>query len=103
MNATKTDLTVANTILEQLGGKLFAVMTGVKKAFGTNNSLQFTLPRIVNGINHVKIELTPQDDYKVIFAKNSKHNFVVVKTLDGIYADQLQEIFTETTGLYTTL
>lgn len=100
----KTDLTVANTILAQLGGKKFAAMTGVKKAFGTLSSVSFLLPKAVkNGINHVKIELSPADDYDLEFSRTTRHDFKVIAKVKGVYAEDLQEVFTEYTGLATHL
>lgn len=100
----KTDLTVANTILAQLGGNKFAAMTGVKKAFGTNCSVSFTLPKAVkNGINHVKIELSAADDYNIEFSRNTRHDFKVIERINGVYAENLQEVFTEYTGYETHL
>ena len=42
-----TDLTVANTILQQLGGNKFRVMTGAKNFVGSNDALTFRLPGVV--------------------------------------------------------
>ena len=100
----KTDLTVANTILAQLGGKKFAAMTGVKKAFGTVCSVSFLLPKAAkDGINHIKIELSAADDYDIEFSRSTRHDFKVIAKVTGIYAENLQETFTEYTGLATHL
>ena len=90
----------AVTLLEQLGGKRFIAMTGARNFFKGENSILFKLPKAQHGIRLVKIELTPADLYDMTFFTLSGK---VVKKVDGIYDDQLQEIFTENTGLYTHL
>jgi len=56
------DLTVANTILEQLGGRKFIAMTGARNFVGDFSGLSFRLPGAggycKDSINCVKIELT---------------------------------------------
>jgi len=102
---------VAKTILKQLGGQRFIVMTGAKNLGQDKGNLSFALPAksgfVKNGITHVKIELTPMDVYKMIFLKvrKGKAGFGIdtVAELDGVYFDQLQDIFTEQTGLDTHL
>jgi len=37
------------------------------------------------------------------FGKMVKYEYVVVKKYEGVYCDMLQELFTEATGLYTSL
>ena len=98
-------LTVATTILQQLGGKRFIVMTGCKDFVGSENSLFFKLPKKLNNITHVRITLDCDDTYQVEFtrwvAKSLEHRIESRKT--GIYCDMLQEEFTNETGLYTKL
>lgn len=67
-----SDLTVAKTILEQLGGNKFRVMTGAKNLVGTDNSLSFRLPGsgfCKQGINSVKITLNGSDLYDVRYMR----------------------------------
>lgn len=40
-----TNLTVANTILHQLGGRRFIAFTGARDLLGDTNSLTFKLPK----------------------------------------------------------
>lgn len=102
-------MTVANTILAQLGGRKFVAMTGAKNLLGEKNKLQFQIPRnfAKNGINSVVIELLPTDTYKMVFYKvgTARTMFAVttVSEVDGLTFDQLQDVFTRTTGLYTSL
>lgn len=99
---------VANTIWEQLGGRRFGVMTGVKMRFCEaveRGALSFFLPRGLakDGIIRVRIVLTWRDTYTVTFLKKSKDTLAVVETCEDIYADNLQECFTRVTGLATHL
>lgn len=95
--------TVASEILKQLGGSKFIAMTGAKNLGDGDKYLSFKLPKSKDGINYVKITLTGNDLYDIEFGKaNIKAaSYKVVKSLDGIYGDQLQKIFTQYTGLYT--
>jgi hypothetical protein len=103
------DMTVANTILAQLGGRKFVAMTGASSFVGGNDTLTFRLPRSdynKKRIKGVRITLTPDDLYTMIFFKQKgRPTFEVVEVAkhEGIYADQLAEIFTSETGLYTHL
>lgn len=96
---------VAQTILSQLGGNRFIAMTGAKDFLGSENSLQFRLPKIVNGISHVRIVLDIDDTYIVEFLKWNarKLEMHITARHTGIYCDKLQELFTNETGLFTTL
>ena len=98
---TATDLTVARTILEQLGGQRFVAMTGARKFIGAANSLSFRLPRASQGINVVRVILTPADTYDVEFLRVRAGEVTPVETCDGVYCDQLQDIFQGATGLAT--
>jgi hypothetical protein len=98
-----TDLTVANTILQQLGGNRFRVMTGAKNFIGGKTSLSFRLPKANRGINGVYINLEPSDTYKVEFVRVQKSQRKVVETCEDVYCDSLQDVFTSVTGLHTRL
>ena len=94
---------VAKTILQQLGGNKFIVMTGAKNFTGSPDALSFKLPGgggfCKDGINAV----TPADDYNIDFMRVRGMTVKTIKKVDGIYFDQLQEVFTEATGLRTSL
>jgi hypothetical protein len=94
---------VASTILQQLGGNKFIAMTGAKYLAKDKNSFQFRLPRAKDGINFVKITLNGKDLYDIDFGRISGTNYKIIKQVNDIYFDQLQEIFTQYTGLYTHL
>ena len=115
---------VAETILKQLGGNKFRVMTGAKNfmshapvAGSKGPALSFTLPSrfAKDGINFVKIVLTAADTYDITFTKigpqpsmkrllqGAQQSITVVAEVTDIYADQLQSTFTRHTGLDTHL
>lgn len=102
-----SDLTVATTILEQLGGNRFRVMTGARDFLGSEDSLQFKLPRAKDGINCVQIKLEPSDTYTMKFVRvgDRRTGYKVTEkaVCEDVYCDQLQELFTKYTGLYTSL
>lgn len=99
--------TTAKTILEQLGGNKFLVMTGAKNLMaGADDSLIFTLPRFPGlKINRVKISLTPADTYEVAFMRYSPKTLQLetLATAQDVYCDMLRSVFTEHTGLDCTL
>jgi hypothetical protein len=100
---------VANTILAQLGGNKFLAMTGAKSLLGSEDRLSFRLPyRVANkGIAGVVVRLMPDDTYTVDFLGLTRKAWVlrvgVIETREGVYCDNLQEVFTEVTGLDTHL
>ena len=98
-----TDMTVANTIVQQLGGNRFKVMTGAKNFLGGSNYLSFRLPKAKDGINYVKITLDDSDTYIMEFGRVHGTTYKIIETLSGVYNDMLQEFFIEKTGLYTHL
>ena len=92
-----------------MGGNKFIAMTGAKNLSTDGNALQFKLPSnfAKDGINFVKIRLMPDDTYQMEFSKIRMKQHVPtikpIKTLDNVYCDQLQELFTSVTGLDTHL
>ena len=114
---------VAQTILEQLGGQRFQMMTGMKLRLaheaekGTRGALSFHLPSrsCKDGINYVKTTLTGADTYTMEFTKigprpnwrrevaGAKQKITVVTTKTDIYNDQLESVFASVTGLATRL
>ncbi|WP_022721619.1 hypothetical protein [Rhodopseudomonas sp. B29] len=98
--------TIAQTILEQLGGRRFVAMTGARNFLSHNDgALSFALPSnfATAGINRVKITLTPTDDYTIEFAKVRGVSIKTIASVDGVYADTLRDVFTDRTGLDTSL
>lgn len=100
------DLTVAHTILAQLGGNRFTAMTGAKNFVGSENSLSFRIPGsgfAKDGINAVRITLNGLDLYDVAFSRIRGGAVKTLYTETNIYADKLQEVFRLHTGLHTSL
>jgi hypothetical protein len=93
-------MTVAHTIFNQLGGNRFAFMTGSKNFTNTGKGLQFRLSRNKTVANFCIIKLNGSDLYDVEFVRAGK-SYKEVSTVNGVYADQLQAVFTQVTGLYT--
>ena len=96
-------LGVAKVIIEQLGGRKFTTMTGVKHFVGSEDGVSFRLPRAYNKINCVKITLTPLDTYDMIFFRASTKKVEIISAKKDLYHDQLQSVFTSQTGLSTHL
>jgi len=129
---------IAKIILQQLGGRQFAMMTGAKQFVAIDNGVRFRIGRNATRANLVKIVLRGDDTYNMEFwligqevnpytilmryANNglSEEEFnkqvkaateraekaaesVKLKAYEGIYCDQLQELFTQYTELYTRL
>lgn len=102
----KKSTEIAETILQQLGGNRFIAMTGAKYFGADGNTLSFKFPNR-SGANHCRITLNALDLYDIQFIRIRKvkgvDNLSVTAEHEGIYADQLQAIFTQETGLYTSL
>lgn len=108
MQTSTTAKTVAGTILSQLGGRRFLMMTGSKPgAYGTNDEgndfITMKLTRNASKANYMRIELTGMDDYIMTFISIRGASMNVKVKKEGVYCDMLQSMFTEVTGLYTTL
>lgn len=96
---------VAHTILSQLGGNKFIAMTGANSFTAGKNSLSFRIPRS-RKIKAVVITLNGLDLYDIQFKgqKNApSHEVFDVAVHNDVYFDDLQQIFTKETGLYTSL
>lgn len=105
---TKTDIQqIAETIMQQMGGTRFALMTGAKNFMcGENGELTFQYPsRNRKGFIRagVKISLNVMDTYDVEFIDMKRNGELRRKTVSNVYHDQLQAVFTAETGLYTSL
>jgi hypothetical protein len=109
---------IAQTILAQLGGKRFSIMTGAKHFMShPEGALSFQLPRgAQEGINYVKIQLDRgADAYSMTFTRigpmpglkaliaGKTQKVTEVKTYEMVHCDQLQSLFTTNTGLHTHL
>lgn len=91
-------------ILNQLGGNRFIMMTGAKHFGVGKEGLSFKIGRNSKQVNHIKIDYDRgRDLYNMKFDWVTKRGIKNKKTLKGIYADQLQKVFTMHTGMYTSL
>jgi hypothetical protein len=114
---------IATEILKQLGGNKFIAMTGSKNFLSGadkkgNPYLSMKLTKNLLKASHMRVTLTPLDVYTIEFLKVKKtlveeyakigikiydEELVTLKTIDNVYCDMLQNIFTENTELYTHL
>jgi hypothetical protein len=91
-------------ILQQLGGNRFVAMTGANSfCYDTDNTLIFKF-RGSKKFNGCRITLNGLDLYDMRFVKIGRAPTFkkVVEDVENVYCDQLQSIFTDKTGLYTT-
>jgi len=94
---------VAKTILAQLGGNRFIVMTGSKNFGGSDNLLSFKIGRNSSRVTHVRIKLNSLDLYDVEYIRVWGIKLETVAESSGLYADMLRDDFTEKTGLAVSL
>lgn len=102
-------MTIAETILQQIGGRRFIVMTGSKNLYDIGNGLRMNLSRNITQANRLEITLDKGLDlyslrfYKQSITKNFEVKIKEIAHYDMVYFDTLQDIFTSVTGLYTQL
>lgn len=102
-------MSVADTILDQLGGNKFIAVTGISQVFGNGNILYLRLPKIARGekgerITHFVVEYKPgPDSYTVrtIVQNVDARLAMKVAEYEDIYAEQLTTLFTQMTRLET--
>ena len=103
-NNLESDMSVATTILTQLGGNKFRVMTGAKNFMDHGNALSMRIGRNSSNSNYLKITLNDSDLYDVRFSKVTKMGEEKsVREFNDVYNDMLVEIFESHTGMYTSL
>lgn len=101
--------TVAEAILEQLGGQRFIAMTGARNLMSDDargrGSLTMKLPSTITRahITHARITLHGSDDYSLVALKARGVNCVIESEMFGIHVENLQQAFTALTGLDTHL
>ena len=106
---TTETTTIAQTILDQLGGGRFVRMTGAKRlvALDRNDSrrggLTFAVGRNDKRVTHVIVTLTHDDLYNVEYVWCRGTTRIVRATDEGIYHDMLVRSFERETGLVTSL
>ena len=100
------DHSVADTILEQLGGHGFCAMVGAKQFVTSQNSLAFGFGRNRSRSGRVDIRLDAgTDTYTVLFyhLHRRTRRLVVDESFDMVYADNLVRLFESFTGMATHL
>ena len=97
-------MSVAKTILEQLGGNKFRMMTGAKNFVGYENCVSMKIGRNSSNSNYLKITLNMMDLYDMEFCKLTRMGEKKsVTEYNNIYNDMLTDQFTAHTGMYTSL
>ena len=108
LKTLRTTYMIAKAILQQIGGKRFATMTGSRDFIDMGNGLRMSLARNKTSANRLDIiydggaDLYNMRFYRRTFSKKTfdcKEKDIAVH--EGIYFDMLEEMFTMVTGLYT--
>lgn len=100
---SQRNLDIAKTIIAQLGGGKFQIMTGSKGFVAIDNGVQFSVGRNGKSINFCRIVLNGRDLYDIEYGFLRSGKLNVKATSEDVYGDQLQQDFTDATGLYTRL
>ena len=97
-------MSVAKTILSQLGGNKFAVMTGAKNFVDCGDALSMRIGRNKTSSNYLKVTLNSMDLYDMKFSRVSpKGGERSITEYNNIINDQLVKVFEKHTGMYTKL
>ena len=99
---------IAQTILQQMGGRHFVAMTGVRNlVYGENQwgpYLQMRLSKNKNRYTHLIVQYYEATDiYGMDFMQVNKDGIRKSVEIPNVYCDDLAELFEEHTGLYTSL
>lgn len=100
---------IAATIIQQMGGNMFRMMTGAKDFVALNETenqaggVQFGIGKNAKGINKVVVRLTWMDTYEVDFLKIRKMEVKKIVEAKDVYCDTLRPLFEDATGMYTSL
>ncbi len=105
MPIPKPEIAVASVILEQLGGRRFLAMTGAKHLLAHPSALSFRLPSnfAKRGINYIRIELNGMDLYDVTCSRVRGMETIHEEKMLNVDCEQLRTVFTDVTGLATSL
>ena len=97
-------MSVAKTILSQLGGNKFAVMTGAKNFVDCGDALSMRIGRNKTSSNYLKVTLNSMDLYDMKFSRVSPKGCErSITEYNNIFNDQLVKVFEKHTGMYTKL
>ena len=103
MTTNTNDQLTAQTILDQLGGNSFSIMTGSKMFMSIDNGLQFSIGRNSLKCNKVRITLNINDLYDVSYYSTRGASVKVKREVTDIYAETLRQEIETATGLRTSL
>jgi len=93
---------VANTIVSQLGNKLFAMLGG-RDLLAMSSGLQFSIGSGPKRINKIRVELAADDTYTVRFYQGRGLNIKEASMVEGVYFDSLRQVIASGTGMYVSL
>lgn len=103
MPASPFNDTTAETF-DQLGGWEFARLIGTKAISSDDSTLKVRFTgKAKYQINLIYVTLMGDDTYTMEFMRASGESVVSVLEFEGVYWDQLQDIFESSTGLFTSL
>lgn len=101
---------IAQTILQQIGGQRFIIMTGSKNLTNLGNGLLMSLTKNKTSANRLEIiydedlDLYNMRFYRKTFSKKTfKSKTKDIAKYEGVYFDMLEELFKRVTGLNTIL
>lgn len=96
---------ITNTIFAQLGGRQFAAMTGARDIVRDEEAktLRMKIGANLLRATHFAVRLDASDTYTLLFYRLRGVNFPLIAEQSGVYADQLQAVFANMTGLRTKL
>jgi hypothetical protein len=91
---------IAQTILSQIGGqRRLVLMTGAKHFVAIESGLQFKIGvGAKDGINCVRVTLTPMDEYDVEFMRVRGMTSKTIAKHEGAHAEDLVSLFQKATG-----
>ncbi|MFI9507220.1 hypothetical protein [Nocardia sp. NPDC052566] len=105
MTTTEERQAAARTILEQLAGsqRRLIAMVGARDFLVLENGVAFRIMANAAKARNVRITLSGDDTYCMEFGNIRGLEFKVRRSFEGLYFDQLREIFEQTTELYLSL
>ena len=104
MRTKEEQMEIAKTIAQQIGGNMFKMMTGAEFMILNERNMDGLMIKFKGSrkANTLKILLNWTDTYDLEFGRVGKE-YKVVEKMEGIYFDELQDVFERVTGLYTSL
>lgn len=105
MSTSRSSMEIANTILDQLGGNRFQVMTGAASFTATGQGLSMLLPSSLtkNRIRGIRIELAGDDTYTISAYSIRGVDRRLADERTGVHCENLQSVFEDVTGLLCSL